>query len=63
MENGSFEQWMKRFCCHAELEKWTEQEKLLQLELHVCGKAEQLYEVLPSEEKNCLFKAVEVLGH
>ena len=34
--------------CH--LENWTDQEKLLQLELHLCGKAEQLYEVLPSEE-------------
>ena len=30
VENGSFEWWMKRFCCHAELENWMEQEKLLQ---------------------------------
>ena len=34
----------------------------MQLELHVCEKAEQLYEVLPFEEKNCFSKAVEVLG-
>ena len=40
-----------------------EQEKLLQLELHVCGKNEQLYEVLPSEEKICFSKAAEALGH
>ena len=50
-ENGSFERWIKRINCHAEPEKWTEWEKLLQLELHVCGKAKQLYKVLPSEEK------------
>ena len=29
----------------------------------VYGKAKQLYKVLPSEEKNCFSKAVEVLGH
>ena len=54
---------MKRFCCHAELENWTGQEKLLQLELRVCGKAEKLHEVLTSEEKKCFSKAVKALGH
>ena len=48
---------------HAELEKWTEREKLLQLELYLSGRAEQLYEVLPAEEKTSFSKAVEALGH
>ena len=44
------------------LEKWTEREKLLQLELHLSGRAEQLYEVLPAEDKAGFSKAVEALG-
>jgi len=44
------------------LEKWTEREKLLQLELHLRGRAEQLYEFLPAEDKAVFSKAVEALG-
>ena len=62
-EDGAFEHWTKKLLRHAELEKWTEQEKLLQLELHLSGRAKQLYEVLPTEEKASFEKAVEALGH
>ena len=61
-EDGAFERWTKKLLRHAELEKWTEREKLLQLELHLSGRAEQLYEVLPTEEKASFEKAVEALG-
>ena len=46
---------------HAELERWTDREKLLQLELHLTNKAEQVYEVLPEEVKATSDKAVESL--
>ena len=61
-EDGAFEHWTKKLLRHAELEKWTEREKLLQLELHLSGRAKQLYEVLPTEEKASFEKAVEALG-
>ena len=62
LEDGAFERWTKKLLRHAELEKWTEREKLLQLELHLSGRAEQLYEVLPVEEKASFAKVVEALG-
>jgi len=62
LEDGAFERWTKKLLRHAELEKWTEREKLLQLELHLSGQAEQLYEVLPAEDKAVFSKAVEALG-
>ena len=62
VEDGAFERWTKKLLRHAELEKWTEREKLLQLELHLTNRAEQLYEVLPAESKTEFSKAVEALG-
>ena len=48
----------EKFLHYAELEKWTDREKLLQLELHLGGRAEKLYEVLPEEEKADFCKAL-----
>ena len=62
LEDGAFERWTKKLLRHAELEKWTEREKLLQLELHLTNRAEQLYEVLPTEDKTDFSKAVKALG-
>ena len=62
LEDGAFERWNRKLLRHAELEKWTEREKLLQLELHLTNRAEQLYEVLPAGDKTDFPKAVEALG-
>ena len=37
--------WLEKY---AELQCWTEQEKLVQFELHLAGHAKRVYEVLPS---------------
>ena len=50
-DEDAFERWTRRLSRHAELEKWTDREKLLQLEIHLAGRAEQIYEVLTSESK------------
>lgn len=46
---------------YAELESWTDRQKLLQLELHLVGRAEQTYELLPSESRDTFTKTVESL--
>ena len=60
-DEDAFERWSRRLLRHAELEKWTDHEKLLQLEIHLAGRAEQVYEVLPSESRSTFSKAVEAL--
>ena len=49
---------MHKLLRHTELEKWTEREKLLQLELHLVGRAEQVYKVLSEESFS---KAIDAL--
>ena len=58
-EEDAFERWTRKLLRHAELERWTEREKLLQLELHLVGRAEQLYEVLPDKAKASFSTAVD----
>ena len=41
---------------HAELQYWTEWEKLVQFELHLAGHAERVYAVLPSHVKESYVK-------
>ena len=60
-DEDAFERWTRRLSRHAELEKWTDREKLLQLEIHLAGRAEQIYEVLTSESKATFPKAVDAL--
>ena len=60
-DEDAFERWTRRLSRHAEHEKWTDREKLLQLEIHLAGRAEQIYEVLTSESKATFSKAVDAL--
>ena len=60
-EEDAFERWTRRLLRHAELEKWTDRERLLQLEIHLAGRAEQVYEVLMPEGKATFSKAVDAL--
>ena len=46
---------------HAELEQWSDREKLLQLELRLKGRAERLFEVLSEESKVSFQVAVDSL--
>ena len=41
---------------HAELQYWTEREKLVQFELHLAGHAERVYAVLPSHVKEAMLR-------
>ena len=61
-EDGSaFDRWARKIDKHAELEGWSDRQKLLQFELHLFGKAERVYEVLPSEEKGKYETAIKAL--
>ena len=44
-----------------ELQKLTEQEKLVHFELLFTGKAELIHEILPDKVKNCFVTAFEAL--
>lgn len=46
---------------HAELQCWTEWEKLVQFELHLAGHAKRVYEILPSHVKENYVKATEAV--
>ena len=60
-EVGAFERWTRKLLRHAEIEKWNDRVKLLQLELHLAGRAEQVYEMLSEEERSTFEGAVEAL--
>ena len=45
-----------------ELLHWSDQENLLQFELHLTGKAESIYKVLPPEEKSTFAHTTGALG-
>ena len=53
--------WLAKLEKHAELQHWTEHEKLVQFELHLAGRAERLYEILPSQSKESYRKATTAL--
>ena len=53
--------WLAKLVKHAELQCWTEREKLVQFELHLARVAEQVYEVLPSHVKENYVKTTEAL--
>ena len=60
-DGDAFDRWLRKFFHYAELEQWTERQKLLQLELYLSGRAEQVYEVLPASAKDTFPSAVESL--
>ena len=49
----AFDRWSRKLCRYAELQKWTDRDTLLQLELHLTGRAEEIYKILPETVK-CL---------
>ena len=60
-DGESFDWWIRRLERHAELEQWTDREKLVHLELRLKGRAERLFEILPNEVKRNYSSAVEGL--
>ena len=57
----SLRRWLAKLDKHAELQRWTDREKLVQFELHLAGRAERVYEVLPSTSKVSFKAATEAL--
>ena len=49
-DGDAFDRWLLKFSHYAELEQWTEQQKLLQFELYLSGRAKQVYEVPVANE-------------
>ena len=60
-DGDAFDRWVRKLSKYAELESWTDRQKPLQLELRLVGRAEQTYELLPSESRDTFIKAVESL--
>ena len=60
-DEGAFNRWLRKLQRHAELGYWSPSEKLAQLELHLTGKAERLFELLPNECRQSYEAAVEGL--
>ena len=61
-DNGNaFDRWSRKLRRYAELQKWTDRDTLLQLELHLTGRAEEIYEVLPETVKRSPDSAMSAL--
>ena len=50
-DSNTFDCWMWKLDKCAGLEGWTDGQKLLLFELHLCGMAERVYKVLPIVRK------------
>ena len=59
--SDSFDLWLQKLEKHAELEQWSDRQKLLQFELHLVGKAEKIYNVLDKESKKTYASAMKAL--
>ncbi len=62
LEGEAYERWLRKLAKHAELQRWTGRNKLLQFELHLTGRAERIYEVLSEDVKTDFSKATAALG-
>ena len=60
-DGDALQRWVNKLQRHAQLQQWTGHEALLQFELHLAGKAELLYELLPNDTKVSLDTAVAAL--
>ena len=60
-DDTDFLQWLERFEERARLSKWTEETKVCQLRLHLTKLAEQVFQMLPKEDKSSYTKAVDAL--
>ena len=57
----AFGQWVSKLEWVAEIHKWSDEERLVQLKLLLSGRADQLYDVLPDKEKATFNDAIEAL--
>ena len=61
-DNGdAFNRWSRKLHRYVELQQWTERDVLLQFELHLTGRAEEIYDVLPEEVKRSSDSAMSAL--
>ena len=60
-EDNTFDRWMERFEERAHLAKWQDEQKLCQLKAHLEKTAQQVFEMMPVEEKSSYHKAVKAL--
>ena len=60
-DDGAFDRWVKRLKRWAEVDSWNDREQLLQFKLHLTGKAEATYDVLPLEVKATFKSATDAL--
>ena len=60
-DDGAFDRWVKKPKRCAEIDGWNDREQLLQFELHLTGKAEATYDVLPMEVKATFKSATDAL--
>ena len=56
-----YQRWLRKLERVAELQQWSEREKLIQFELLLTGKAERMYDVLPEGTKATFKEATEAL--
>lgn len=60
-DNGNaFDRWSRKLHRYAELQQWT-QDVLLQFELHLMGRAEEIYDMLPKKVKHSCDSAMSAL--
>ena len=60
-DNGAFDRRVKKLQRCAEIDSWSDREQLLQFDLHLTGRAEATYDVLPPEVKTTFKAAVDAL--
>ena len=60
-DDGAFDRWVKKLQRCAEVDSWSDREQLLQFELHLTGRAEATYDVLPMEVKTTFKSAMDAL--
>ena len=60
-DDTEFLLWIERFEERARLSKWTEETKLCQLRLHLAKLADQVFQMLPKEDKSSYSRAVGAL--
>ena len=60
-DDTDFLQWLEKFEERARLAKWTEETKLCQLRLHLTKLADQVFQMLPKEDKSSYAQAVGAL--
>ena len=62
-DNGNaFDRWTRKLLRYAELQHWSERDTLLQFKLHLTGRAEELYDVLPEAVKRQSESEISALG-